>query len=215
MDTKEFVEAPRHVTADWHLARARNLIEYDKGRMLDNVLIYCAIDLRLCIERFAFELLVMAYDLKLDPLTERQINQASRDIFKLLLRDFPELEKRLKFLNLVMEFLLPGMKTAIIDLDWLKKKRGELSNICHLQLRPDPITGHIDEDFKQKGFELFKEILDRFTEWLQYPSAFAPVDKMPYEVQELQKTYLAGDIDDAGVITGLKQFQPDLQKRLE
>ncbi len=50
---------PRQVSSDWHVSQAKALLAIDRGRELDNTLVYAAVELRAAIEREFMELLVL------------------------------------------------------------------------------------------------------------------------------------------------------------
>jgi hypothetical protein len=181
--------------------------------MLDSTLIYCAVDLRIAIERYVFELLVGLYDFKLENAKEKRIKSLTSEIFKFVKRDFPDLPKRLMFVNHVLSVCSPELKTAIPDITWLERKRGNLSDYLHQQLRPEPNLKSMNKDFKEKGFILIKEIIERFREWLFYPTVWMPVEKMTQEVQDLYQSYITDQIDDNAVCTQLNLMKPVLNQR--
>ena len=56
-----FLEAPREVTFDWHIAQATKWVEFDAGRELDSVLVRCEEHrVRSCILLFAARCVICA-----------------------------------------------------------------------------------------------------------------------------------------------------------
>src|SRR3972149_7142271 len=208
------IEERRQVTYDWHLAQVIKWLKYDNGRELDSVLVYSSVDLRIAIERYFFELLLL---LKHNNLTaEEQSRCSSKEgILDLVKETEPVYVKRAKFTNLIAAVTPDFPRVAIVDFRYLINRWHTLSGYCHKQLKPKESFDSENRGFQKKGFRGIKETVDYFME-LERSRVFGLIDpkSMPLETKNVYDKYIKDEIDEEKAKGMLKIMEPVLSERL-
>jgi len=191
----KLLEEPREVASDWHIRQAKRLLDFDAGRQLDTVLVYAALELRAAIERTFLEIL---YLLKEQPLADEEIKRArSRSGLLALLRETDaSYRKTIEFTQLVAA-VTPGLPAvSAIDTGYLNRKWQELSEYCHLQVKPADTFRSPNREFQRQGFALLDEVLGRFLEWRVNASmGVLQRSSMPEETRSIYDSFVADQID--------------------
>lgn len=208
------IEEKREVSYDWHLAQAIKWLKYDNGRELDSILVYASVDLRIAIERYFFELLLL---LKSNNLTSQEQDRCtSKDgILDFVRETEPYYVKRAKFTNLIAA-ITPGFpRVVIVDFKYLTNKWHTLSEYCHKQLAPKESFDSTNREFQNKGFKVIKDTVDYFMK-IERTQAFGLVNPqtMPIEVKNVYEKYINDDIDDEKAKGTLRIMEPVLRQRL-
>ncbi len=133
---KTLIEEYREVTFDWHKARVVKWLKLDNGRFLDNILVYANIDLRIAIERYILEFLIILKDLQLSN-KEKERCRSINGIFALMKDADPEYRLTAEFTKIIASITPEIPEITIIDTGYLKRKWEELSEYCHKQIEPD------------------------------------------------------------------------------
>jgi hypothetical protein len=107
-----FFETPRKVTFEWHIVQVKNWLEFDKGRELDSVLVYAAVELRAAIERYIFELLLLLKDGKLSEDEVRRCRSIT-GLFSLMKETDPFYRKTIEFTRLAVA-VIPGARRSLL-----------------------------------------------------------------------------------------------------
>jgi len=210
----EIIDAPREVTSEWHILQAAAWLEYDKGRGLDNVLVYAAVELRAAIERTLFELL---YLLKEHDISEADIRRSrSQKGLEALLREADaSYRKTIEFTQLVAS-VTPGMPVvSVIDTAYLRRMWSKLSEYCHFQIEPDKTFNSENRQFQRRGFQLLKDVLDRFIEWRGKGNmGIIKRSSMPDLTRSIYDKFVGEGIDANQVKLRLKIIKPALHNKL-
>ena len=190
-----FLEVPREVTFDWHIVQAKKWLEFDGSRELDSVLVYAAVELRMAIERYVFELLYLLKECKLSGDEEKRCRSIT-GIFALMKETDPFYRKTIEFTKLVVS-ITPGLpEITAVDTAYLNRKWQELSEYCHKQLRPEETFGSQGREFQKQGFALIREILQKFHEWkVESNCAVLARSSLPEEVRDVYDTFICEEID--------------------
>jgi hypothetical protein len=121
------------------LTRAlERLADYERTHET-NLLLYAALETRLCIERTLFEYLVLIRSGEVPRKLERLY--AATDLKNAILREEPQFFRKLEFLNIFLPFT-PGeevscLSIVIPDLDLLSRAYGRANDYLHAPKRPD------------------------------------------------------------------------------
>jgi hypothetical protein len=211
--TISFLEVPREVTFDWHIVQAKTWLEFDKGRELDSVLVYAAVELRAAIERYIFELLYLLKEGKLSANEERRC-RSIRGIFALMEETDPLYRKTIEFTKIVAA-ITPGLpEITIVDTAYLNRKWQDLSEYCHMQFRPAETFGSQGRKFQKQGFVLIREVLQKFHDWkIESNCAVLARSSLPAEVRAVYDKFVRKDIDADQAKRMLVLMEPVLQAR--
>ena len=118
------------------LNRALSLLaEYRQTREVA-LLLYSALDVRLCIERTLFEYLVL---IKNDTLSKRvQKLYSASDLKKAILDEDPQFIQKIEFMNLFIPFMpYEGKPIITPDLELLSSTYGRSNEYLHVPKRPE------------------------------------------------------------------------------
>lgn len=213
-----FLEENRQVNFDWHIARVSRFLQYDNNRNLDNILVYAAVDLRIAIERYLLELLVLlrmnGTDGEIFTPQEKRRIRSMKGIFALMQETDPFYRKTFRFTQLLCEFTPELPPLSIIDTAYLRRKWEELSNYCHKQLDPADTFTSQDQEFQRNGFALIREVLDRFWNWGQgRATGIISKSSMDEETLGVYNRFINDEIDENQVRISLRIMEPILRQR--
>jgi hypothetical protein len=212
---RSFIEQPRQVTFDWHIAQVLKWLKYDNGRHFDSVLIYASLELRSAIERYIFELLVLLKKGILSP-DEQERCRSIKGVFDLMRETDQYYRQTVEFTKLIAS-VTPGLpELTIVDTAYLRRKWQDLSNYCHKQLDPSESFESPEREFQNQGFELINEILAKFNDW-KFESVCGIIlpDSMPSETKDVYDKFVAGEINGNQARRMLDVMLPILNARLK
>ncbi len=116
------------------LERALQRLEHAQATGDLASLLYCALDVRLCIERQLFVYLVLIKSAEIPAKLERLYS--ATDLRKAILTEEPNFYKKIEFFAIFMEFLPYPGPVVVPDLDVLSDGYGRLNNYLHAPKRP-------------------------------------------------------------------------------
>ncbi len=209
-----FLEAPRQITFDWHIVQATKWLEFDGGRMLDNSLVYAILELRFAIERYLFELLLAFHNWQLEPDDEIKYREFPA-ILKGLKLQAQDMSQRIEFTNLLTSTVFGGPKVALPDINFLRRRWGELSNYLHKQMRSRDHTAYLDKSLKLTGFDLVNDTIKyfRILEDSTDGVGVVNIETLDEEAKETYYQYVDGCLTKEQVRTRLIIMQPVLRAR--
>lgn len=195
------IEEPRHVTYDWHIVRVINWLRYDNNRYLDNILVYAAVDLRIAIERYFFELLILLrYDgANTNIFTPEEIDRirSIKGLFALMQEIDPVYRKTVRFTQIICEISPEIPPMSIMDTSYLRRKWEELSEFCHKQFEIKDTFLSPNREYQKAGFALIKEVVDKFWDnGRGRNTGLIPKQNMNQETLNIYKRYISGIIDE-------------------
>jgi len=209
-----FLEAPREVTFDWHIAQATKWVEFDAGRELDSVLLYAAVELRAAIERYIFELLYLLKEGKLSGDEETRCRSIT-GIFASMKETDPFYRKTIEFTKLVISITPDLPEITVVDTAYLNRKWQDLSEYCHMQFRPEETFRSQGRKFQKQGFALLREVLQKFHEWkVESNCAVLARSSLPNEVRDVYDKFIREEIDVSQAKKMLVLMEPVLRARL-
>ena len=119
---------------DW-LNRALDRMEEFRSTGRAYLLLYAALDVRLCVERTLFEYLVL---IKSTDVARRiEWLYSATDLRKAILAEEPQFLRKVEFANLFVQFLPESKPVVIPDLDLLSQGYGRTNDYLHSPKRPD------------------------------------------------------------------------------
>lgn len=208
-----FLEENREVTAEWHLRQVVKWLKYDNERQLDNVLVYASFELRCAVERCIFETLLLLSGDKLTP--EQQDRCRSIKGTMDLMKEFDaQYRKSLEFTKMFFEVVLNSQDVKPINIAFLSRKWGELSNYCHKLLEPDKSFNSPDGKFKNKGFKLIEKVLESFSKLQGYLGGCLQPASLSSNLKSVYNRYINGKIDDDGLRRTLDLMAPVLRMQI-
>jgi hypothetical protein len=99
------------------------------------LLLYAALDVRLCVERTLFEYLVLIKSTDLPRRIERLYS--ATDLRRAILAEEPQFLRKIEFVNLFVRFLPESKPVVIPNLDLLSQGYGRTNDYLHCPKRPD------------------------------------------------------------------------------
>ena len=213
MNETQLIEEARQVTFDWHIVRVMNWLRLDRGRLLDNILVYAAVDLRCAIERYMFEFLLILKDGKLNE--EEKTRCRSIDGLFTLMREADASYRKTARFSIIYSEVFPGVpELTLVDFGYLHKAWMELSQYCHKQLMPKQTFLSPRREFQRRGFDLISSVLARFSEWkLESTSGILRPESMKPEIKAVYDKYVRHEINDDQVRRMLTILEPVLNTR--
>lgn len=151
-------------------------------------LFYAALELRICIERFLFEYLVImnTEDVKIVKfMKEYRIKNLSNAINEAE----PEFDKKLEYTNFYLATIGAGFKMQIPDKDKLNSYYGKLGNYLHSFKKPIETTQN--QEWWNSFIQLIEEVRANLYQFFEVPRAFF---KMNEKGLELYNEYKNGKI---------------------
>lgn len=211
MDTN-FLEKPREVTAEWHLRQVMIWLEYDKGRELDNVLVYASFELRCAIERSIFENLLLVKR-KLTP-EEKERCRSIEGMFDLMQESDSLYRKTFEFTKMFFSMVLGVNEVKPLNTSFLIRKWHDLSDYCHKQLEPAKSFQSPNREFQKRGFKLIHKIMKSFKELEGNHVGYLRPDTMSDELRSVYERYLNDEIDEISVKRTLNIMEPVLRQKI-
>lgn len=210
---KDFLTRRRHVTVEWYLDQAQQLLELAKKMHSATALVYSALEIRNAIERFVIEMSIVA---KGGVLTDEQVRVAHRKdgAFQLLENAMSAYRKHIEFTNMILAINGAPFGIALPDIKTFKRLRTSLSQYCHFQLDPAKTVDHAEDQWFLKGEHSIKEAIALLSSLLQQPIGAINRESMPKEAQSLFDKYLSDEIDSKSARIQLKLMQPIFERRL-
>lgn len=210
---KDLIEESRNVTFDWHIARVVRWLKLDNGRFLDSILVYASLDLRIAIERYLLEFLLLLNDLHFSA-EDREKCRSINGLFALMKDTDPEYRLTAEFTKIIASVTPEIPEITIIETGYLRRKWEELSEYCHKQLEPNESFSSTDKKFQQKGFRLIQEIVDKFREWnRQSVFGLALPQHMDPDTKNIYDKFVKKEIDADQAQRMLKIIDPVLRAR--
>jgi len=208
-----FLEVPRFVTFDWHIVQVKKWLEFDGGQELDSVLVYAAVELRAAIERYLFELLYLLKECDFTKDDEKRC-RSIKGIFAMMSETDRFYRKTIEFTKLVVS-ITPGLpEITFVDTAYLNKKWKELSEYCHMQLRPEETFESIGKKFQKRGFALIRKVLQKFNEWtVESNCGVLKRSSLPEEVRDVYDKFIHEKIDTQQARRMLVLMEPILRGR--
>jgi hypothetical protein len=213
VETQALLEAPREVTAAWHIRQAKRLLETDAGRELDSVLVYVALELRTAVERCLFELIALAQE---RDLTDQDVRRArSMQGLGALLKEADSAARQTIQFTAIVASLTPGIPAVgEIDPGYLVRVWSELSEYCHFHAQPDKTWQSPERGFQRKGFTLVRQVLDKLLGWRERSSlGFIERSTMPAETQAIYDEFVSRRIDAEETRKRLLEAEPAIRAR--
>jgi len=141
------------------LTRAlERLADYERTNET-HLLLYAALETRLCIERTLFEYLVLVRSGDIPRKLERLY--AATDLKKAILREEPKFFQKLEFMNLFLPFTpneeVSCLSIVIPDLDLLSRAYGHANDYLHAPKRPD--TTWFSNDWWQQLLTITQQVV--------------------------------------------------------
>ena len=209
----DFLEEPREVTFDWHITQVKRWLEFDGGRILDSVVVYAAFELRLAIERYLFELLLLMKDQHITQDEERRC-QSVKGVEKMMIEVDKDYRKTINFTRLLSSTAQNMPEITIVDTAYLIRKWRELSDYCHKHLRPEQSFNSPNRAFQRKGYKLITKVFGRFSEWIRESNCgIIRRDSLKEEVRDLYDMYIRDEITDEQVQVRVRLMEPILTQR--
>lgn len=213
-NSKAFLERKRGVSAGWLLSQTEELLDFAIKKKSANALVYAAFEARNSLERFVFEMPVLATRGKL---SDKQIRSASRKdgLFDLLEECVPNYRSLMKFMNLTMEVMESPIRFPIPDIRSFRRLRTDLSEYCHCQFDPNETVDHPQDKWFIRGVSVIQRAIGLLKPLVTSPQGLPDHETMPIEVKELYDEYVKGTLTDSQVKKRLEIMQHVLQGRVE
>ena len=202
----------REVTARWHLDQSQRLKQYALDHSSPGALIYANLEARNAIERFVFEMSVLATG---GSLSDDQLQMAVRrnGFFQLLENAMNNYRKHMEFQNMCFEVSGLPLRIPIPDIRRCKRLINEVSAYCHCQLNPNNTINDLSSEWFVRGIALIDEVFNLLDPLLSTHRGVLERGTMPREILDLLNQYIAGTIDSSSVRTRLDLMQPVLVQR--
>ncbi|WP_237061885.1 MULTISPECIES: hypothetical protein [Microbulbifer] len=164
-----------------------------------HLLLYAALDTRICIERTLFEYLVLTKTGNIPAKLERLYS--AKDLKKAILREEPKFYEKVRFMNLFARFLpYPNAVVVTPDLDKLSESYGRTNNYLHSPKRPEETWE------KQEWWAVLEESLKSVIPHLvQIHSGLMSGMNMNERGEELFGKFVAGDMSESDVLAELEK----------
>ncbi len=203
----------RDVTADWHVAQSRRLLDVALRQGSATALTYAALEARNAVERLVFEMSVLATGGKFTP---KQLRSAQKKdgLFKLLDEALHNYRRHIEFQNICMDLMGSSTRFPVPDIRRCKRLRTDLSSYCHCQFDPQATIRDPAGQWFVSGTAIVKQTCDFLDPLLTAPHGVIHPETMSDEVREVFDAYLAGNIDSASTRTRLDIMLPVLANRL-
>lgn len=203
----------RKVTAKWHINQAEELLKFAIKKNSASSLIYAALEARIGLERFVFEMSVLA---KGGNFEDRELEKARKrnGIFDLLKNAMDNYRKHLEFCNVILDLLGNKQPIPIPNIQQIKRLITRLSDYCHPLFTPINTVEHEQNQWFVGGVTTVNEAISELKYLVNSPRAAIERSGMYDEVGLLFDEYLAGKIKIDSVRTRLYLMQPILEARM-
>lgn len=194
------------------MSQARRLIDLALSDGSVTALVYAALEARNAIERFVFEMSVVATG---GSLTQEHLLTAQKKDggFELLNQAFNNYRRHIEFQNICMEVAGHPICFAVPDIRRCKRLRTDLNPYCHCQLDPKTTVRDNKGSWFVSGVAIVQEACDFLDGLLRQPQGVLAPSTMPAEVKDVFDAFLAKSIDVASAKMSFLLLQPVLEKR--
>jgi hypothetical protein len=203
----------RQVTSEWHVEQARALLDYAQTNVSPTALVYSSIEVRIALERFVFEMSVLAGGGVFTP-EELRIASQKGGVFDLLSRKIDDYRRHLEFCNLISEINHLPIRIPIPDVRRFRRLITEISGYCHFQKDPAETINDPQQRWFLKGIAAVRDATAMLAELLRNQRGAMPRDTMAPEVRELLDRYMAGQCDLQTAHIQLEIMSPVLEARM-
>jgi len=210
---ESLLQKQRQVTSEWHVEQAKALLDYAQKNCSATALVYSSLEARIGVERFVFEMSVLACG---GAFTADELRQASKKdgAFGLLDRKIGDYRRYLEFCNLISEVNHLSIRVPIPDVRRFRRLITDLSDYCHFQRDPAETVDDPHQTWLVKGIAVVQGAIELLTELLQNQRGSIPRDTMPPEVRDLLDHYMAGQCDLQTARIQLEIMSPVLEARM-
>ena len=194
MDNNIFI-IKRKVTSKWHIEQAERLLQIATNRKSSSALIYAALEARNAIERFVFEMSVLATG---SCFADYQLRMAQKKdgIFELLKQAMENYRKHIEFTNLILNMSNANFQVSIPNLKTFKQHRTSLSEYCHCQLSPTITIDEPESKWFKKGIGTIEKTIYYITDQFNKTLGAISRNSMPDEVRDLFDQYIKNKVND-------------------
>jgi hypothetical protein len=210
---ESLLQRERQVTSEWHLGQAKALLDYAQENCSASALVYSSLEARIALERFVFEMSVLAGGGAFTP-DELRLASQKGGIFELLSRKIANYRRHLEFCNLISEVNHLPIRIPIPDVRHFKRLITELSDYCHFQKDPAETVDDPQRKWLLKGIATVQDTTEMLTELLQNQRGAIPRDTMPAEVRDLLDRYMADQCDLRTARIQIEIMSPVLEARM-
>jgi hypothetical protein len=209
----DLLTSRRGVTSEWHFDQAEALLTFALKHDSASALVYGALEARNALERFVFEMAVVATG---GHLTEAQMRTARRQdgAFQLLEHAMSHYRSHLLFTNLTLEVGQDPFRVAVPNLVQFRRLRTELSDYCHFQVDPAATVNHPGRSWFIAGTAAVKATLDFLRALQTEVTGLIKPESMSPEVREVFRGFVENEIDLQTARTRLNLMRPVLEERL-
>lgn len=213
MEILKSLKSPRNITADYHLAAAVEWLDLGERENLHSPLVYSALEFRNCLERVAFELLILYRGGQLTEEDERAADKIGNIIRYIVELNGPLhlLEKKMLFTKCVMEESGIDIRIAVFDVGKITKYWQICSEYCHKFLKTK--NSWENPEFVKNGYAKLNETKTYLYSILNGHNRSNLTITDP-DVLHLEKEFLDRNIDEASVRMRAKLMQPVLRQRM-
>jgi hypothetical protein len=210
---ERLLEEQRKVTSRWHVEQACKLLDYAQKNASPTALVYSCLEVRMALERFVFEMSLLAGGGLFTP-AELRLASRKDGVFELLSRTFPHYRSHLEFCNLISEVNNLPIRVPIPDVHRFRRLITGISGYCHFQLDPAETVDDPQNRWLLKGVAMVRDGTEMLTDLLQNQRGAIPRNTMPPEVRDLLDRYLSGQSDMQTARNLLRIMSPVLEARM-
>ncbi len=193
----EFTTDSYEVQHSLHRAIAR--VEEFRSTRQVHLLLYAAVDTRLCIERTLFEYLVLISSENLPAKLERLYS--ATDLKKAILSEEPEFVRKIEFMDLFVKFLPYENPVVVVpDLDLLSECYGRSNNYLHSPKRPDDTWSSL-----QWWTKLEQSLNSAIPHLIDIHSGLMSGMNLNERGEELFRKFVAGEVPREEVVAELER----------
>lgn len=191
------------------LNRALDRMEEFRRTGRAHLLLYAALDVRLCVERTLFEYLVLIKSTDLPGRIERLYS--ATDLRKAILAEEPQFLRKVEFANLFVQFVPHSKPVVIPDLDLLSQGYGRTNDYLHSPKRPDETWQN--SDWWARLAETLSAVIQHL---VAIHSGFMSFINLSPRGEALFEQYAREEMSAAQVTDELaKEFKPSPMRKLE
>lgn len=164
----------------------RAIICFDKCFAIPDgsYLFYATLELRVCIERFLFEYLVIINTK--DEKIEKYIKEYRiKNLHNAIIEAEPEFYKKLEFTNFYLATMEAGFQMDIPDIKRLDSYYGKLGNYLHNFKKPSETVQN--EEWWNSFIQLIEETRDYLFKFFKVPRAFFEMNEKGFELYRAYK----------------------------
>jgi hypothetical protein len=203
----------RQVTSERHVEQASALLDYAQENASPTALVYSSLEVRMALERFVFEMSVLAGGGVFTP-EELRLASQKGGVFDLLSGKIENYRRRLEFCNLISDVNHLPIRIPIPDVRRFRRLFTEISGYCHFQKGPAETADDPQQRWFLKGIAAVRDAAVMLTELPRDQRGAMPRDTMAPEVRDLLDRYLAGQCDLQTARIHLEIMPPALEARM-